>query len=518
MKQKIKHRIRLYRAFRQVGICAAIIAALTGALAAAGAAPAPARAEIPPHLGYGVNVRQKSSIDPLFAPLGFDWIKLWEEYEIDPPAERFPYYVLFTIDCRSGMPDDLDAWGDHIELIAEAGLGFIEAYEICNEPNVERFWSGQPPDPREYVQMLQVAYQRIRAVDPGAIVVSAGLAPVGRIQGGCDGLSGNDCHAMDEREYARVMFLWGAGDYFDAFGYHPYGFAYPPEKDPGSVSNGFAFRGAEVMHNLMKQYGLDHKPIWATEFSWLRDDDDYGGVPSDCNSDYEASFSWMEVSEQEQADYLTGAFQYADDNWPWMGPMFVWNLDWHDYHLWDCEAARYFSILKTSLSGQGFARPAPESLAEFRLAPNGTWYKLDTYHTLAYDALAAMEKRPGSFAPRLMITPDALTFLIDVDEPGVYTATLYPTNSGYQTLFWTASVATGLQVTPTLAITTGIQSAPLAVTVDTTGYVTGTFTGSISVTATTSDVLDSPQVIPVTLRVVPEVYRVYLPVALRSAP
>ncbi|MEA3339032.1 MAG: hypothetical protein U9R15_03605, partial [Chloroflexota bacterium] len=231
--------------------CGATIAALTSAFVIAAAAPTYVQAEMSPHLGYGVNVRQESNIESLFVPLGFEWIKLWEEYEIDPPATRLPYYVLFTIDCRNGMPDDLDAWGDHIENIAAAGLGLVEAYEICNEPNVEGFWGGQPPDPREYVQMLQVAYERIRTVDPGAIVVSAGLAPVGRIQGGCYGLSGNDCHAMDEREYARVMFLWGAGGYFDAFGYHPYGFAYPPETDPYSVSNGFAFRGAEVMYDLM---------------------------------------------------------------------------------------------------------------------------------------------------------------------------------------------------------------------------------------------------------------------------
>jgi hypothetical protein len=72
-----------------------------------------------------------------------------------------------------------------------------------------------------------------------------------------------------------------------------------------------------------------------------------------------------------------------------------------------------------------------------------------------------------------------------------------------------------MEVTPTLAVTTGLQGAPLAVTVDSTGYTTGTFTGSISVTGTTTDVLDAPQAVPVTLVVVPEVYHVYLPVVLR---
>ena len=391
------------------------------------------------------------------------------------------------------MPASLDQWGDDVEAIATAGLGFVEAYEIGNEPNTDRFWDNAPPDPGQYVQALQVAYERIKAVDPAAIIVSAGLAPVGRIEGVCNGWSGNDCGAMDEREFARQMFLLGAGDYFDAFGYHPYGFAYVPETDPHSVSNGFAFRGAEVMYDLLEQHNLGRKPVWATEFNWLRDWTEDGGMPSYCRSDYAAVFGWMEVTGETQADYLVDAFQYADENWPWLGAMFVWNLDWHNYHTWDCEAAHYFSVRKDDNTDLGAT-------------------------TLAYDALATMEKRAGHFGPRLAVEPSSLTFLADVDEPGVFTTTLRLWNTGYRVLTWTAAVAAGMHLTPTLVITTGLQGTVLTVTVDSTGYPTGTFTGSITVTATTTGVLDAPQAVPVTLLVVPEVYRVYLPVALRSAP
>ena len=429
----------------------------------------------PPHLGYGINVRVEDNIDPLFAPLGLEWVKLWEEYEEAPPAQRLPYQVLFAIE-RNGMPVDLDEWGDYVEEIAVGGRGFVEAYEIGNEPNVVRFWGGAPPDPGQYVQVLRVAYERIKAVDPDAIVVSAGLAPVGRIEGTCRGWSGNNCDAMDEREFARQMFLLGAGDYFDAFGYHPYGFDYEPETDPHSVENGFAFRGAEVMHDLLEQHGLGRKPVWATEFNWLRDWTEDGGMPSGCVDEYEQVFGWMEKSEIQQANYITRSFHYADEHWPWMGAMFVWNLDWHDYNTWDCEAARYFSIRRNDSTAHGTP-------------------------TLAYDALATMEKRPGYFGPRLAVEPSALTFLTDVREPGAITATLDPWNAGYRVLTWTATVATGMQVTPTLAITTGLQGTPLTVTVDSTGYTTGTFTGSITVTATMTDVLDASHTIPVTLSV-----------------
>ena len=514
----------------------ACAAALVALVSGPGTAPRPVRAEVPseslrfppsppsspslpsPHLGYGVNVRDPGTVDDLFAPLDFEWLKLWEEYGTaqNPtlPQVRYPYEVLFLIDC-TWKSDDLDAWGEAVEAIAIAGRGLVEAYEICNEPNragwLNRPILAFPPDPGLYVQMLQVAYQRIKTVDPVAIVVSAGLAPVGRIEGDCNGWSSNNCAAMDEREYARQMFLRGAGDYFDAFGYHPYGFAYEPERALGELppddnGNGFAFRGVEVMHDLLEQHGLGHKPIWATEFSWLRDPDEDGEIPGQCHQekDYEDNFGWMDIPEVQQANYITRAFQYADENWPWMGAMFVWNLDWHDYGLL-CDPARYFSVLKVDYTVNPYMNPYVFQSAPYTAA-------------LAYDALAGMEKRPGYFGPRLAVVPPALAFLADVDEPGTFTGTVVPLNTGYRVLTWTATVAAGMPVTPTLPVTTGVQGTPLTVAVDSTGYTTGTFTGVITVTATATDVLDAPQAVPVTLRVVPEVRCVYLPLALRSTP
>jgi hypothetical protein len=129
-----------------------------------------------------------------------------------------------------------------------------------------------------------------------------------------------------------------------------------------------------------------------------------------------------------------------------------------------------------------------------------------------------MEKRPGSFGPRLAVVPPALTFLAGVDEPGTVTGVVVPLNTGYDVFTWTATVEMGMQVTPTLATTGGVQGAPLTVTVDSTGYLTGTFTGAISVTGTTTGVLDAPQIVPVTLIVMVDMYRAYLPVVLRRAP
>jgi hypothetical protein len=182
--------------------------------------------------------------------------------------------------------------------------------------------------------------------------------------------------------------------------------------------------------------------------------------------------------EIEQANYITRAFQYADEHWPWMGAMFVWNLDWHDYHTWDCEAARYFSLRTNNGSDKGLP-------------------------SLAYDALATMERRPGHFGPKLKVEPAFLAFLTTMGKHDIFTSTLHPQNVGYRVLDWTATVATGMPVTPTLAITTGLQGEPLMITVNSTGYPTGTFTGIITVTAPTTDVMNAPQTVPVTLTVAP---------------
>lgn len=463
--------------------CATVVALV---LAAGGLGPLPSSARqvasvaSAPHLGYGINVRDQGKVDSLFAPLGFEWLKLWEEYG-PLPTMRYPYQVLFLIDCysRSG---DLEEWRDEVRALAAAGRGLVEAYEICNEPNFAQWVHKdvdphQPPDPALYVQMLQVAYETIKEVDPDAIVVSAGLAPVGRIQGTCNGWSGNDCQAMDEREYARQMLILGAGDYFDAFAYHPYGFASSPEVDPESVGNGFAFRGAEIMHDIMDDDGVGDKQIWATEFSWLRDPS-YDPAPAGwCHHDpvFIANLEWMDVSELQQSDYMVRAFEYADENWPWMGVMVVWNLDWYDYN-WICEASRFFSVRKDDSSALG--------------AP-----------ALAYDALAVMEKRPGHFGPRLVVTPTLVSFHTEDVSPQVLEAAVTPLNTGFGVLTWTVTLDPGASLTPTLPVTMAVQGTPLTVTVDSAGYSAGAFTATIEVTSTVPGVLDVPQWVTVTLTV-----------------
>ncbi len=141
-----------------------------------------------PHLGYGINVRDLANLDTLVAPLGVGWIRLWDEYS-GIPATALPYNVLYNINCGAYI-NNMGAWGSAIDAIALAGKGKVNAYELCNEPNVIGFWSNNPPDPARFSEMLCIANARIKAIDPAASVISGGLAPVGRIRASITGGQG----------------------------------------------------------------------------------------------------------------------------------------------------------------------------------------------------------------------------------------------------------------------------------------------------------------------------------------
>ncbi len=465
--------------------------------------------EIPPpmpeaHLGYGINVRKMERISSLADPLGFEWVKVWEEYNA-LPTERLPYQVLYILDCRNYINNsDPEAWGNHVEDVARAGQGKIEAYEICNEPNVKSFWNNISPDPARFAEMLCIANDRIKAVDPDVSIISGGLAPVGRVPGEYESWQGHDGDKMDEQLYLQGMLDSGAGACIDAFGYHPYGFNVSPETRSSGVSNGFSFRGAEAMRQLLVDNGLETMPVWATEFNWLRDPAEDG---QNCLEDptYKQYFEWMIVSAETQGEYLRRAFKFADRYLPWMEGMFVWNLDWYDFELeGPCGASRYFSLRWDDGSFLGGARPA-------------------------YQALASMPKRSAFVLPELHIRPRERTYLVDVDERGVLTHTVSISNIGQSMLKWAvASVPSG-SLTPTLLITQGIQGEALSMTIDTadlnrgvytSGTITlpqvlGVYTRTFNISAFTEGetlVLGSPQTTTLTIHIVPEVYDIFLPV------
>jgi hypothetical protein len=216
------------------------------------------------------------------------------------------------------------------------------AYEIWNEPNLDYEWGG-PPNAAQYTAALKAGYQGVKAGDLQAVVVSAGLAPTGgsltdspleaeRIIALARQLYGTD-QVTPDLTFLRNMYKNGAQNYFDALSTHAYGGSYAPDTPPDQARIPIYFRRAEEQRQVMLDNG-DDSPMWNTEFGWV--------LKTDCNL---GEHEWMEVSEAKQAEYLAAAYAYADENWPWMGPMFLFNLDFGTMYWYEtCDPMRWYSI------------------------------------------------------------------------------------------------------------------------------------------------------------------------------
>ena len=90
-----------------------------------------------------------------------------------------------TVPCAPIYPDRMDEFARFLTDLVNHYKGppyFARHWELLNEPDYdgsegpERGWSCWGNDPDQYAQMLMVAYQAIKAADPGATVLMGGLA------------------------------------------------------------------------------------------------------------------------------------------------------------------------------------------------------------------------------------------------------------------------------------------------------------------------------------------------------
>jgi hypothetical protein len=245
-------------------------------------------------------------------------------------------------------PKNYQDFADFCYAIASRYKGRIAAYQLWNEPNLRREWGGQPPDPEAYVRLLKTGYEAIKQADPDAIVISAGLAPTTRW----------DNVAMPDTEYLRRMYKAGAKPYFDVLGAHGAGYKAPPEKDPAEVANDpnfynqgdancpgppcriYCFRHVEDLHQIMVDNNDGDKQVVVLEFGWTMD-------PRP-----DSPYAWHGVTEEQQADYLVRAYQYAKQHWqPWIGVMsliYMPHVDWteeDEQYWWSIAVPNYPQFL-----------------------------------------------------------------------------------------------------------------------------------------------------------------------------
>ena len=285
--------------------------------------------------------------------LGVGWVKVqvsWKLYESQPGqytdrfgeldrlvslAEANDIEVLLGVSKApewsrpttelDGPPGDYNLFTTFMTTLASRYQGRVTAYELWNEPNLQREWNGSPLSAADVVRLIAAGAAGVRAADPQAILISAAPATTGIN----DGVT-----AIDDRVFLRGMLEAGIADQVDTIGVHPYGWANPPdssfaEPDPDvpSHNNHPSFFFANTLKDyaaLLEAHDVD-KSLWVTEFGWGSfegiENDEGGPAAPPAGAEF-----MNNVSEWQQAEYITRAFELGQQSEN-IGPMILWNLN-----------------------------------------------------------------------------------------------------------------------------------------------------------------------------------------------
>jgi hypothetical protein len=235
-------------------------------------------------------------------------------------------------DRPGGLPEDTDGFYNTMRLISGRYTTKIQAYEIWNEENLAGETGGNVTV-APYFETLKAGYKGVKKNNPNAIVVFGGLTPTGVM---------DPTIAIDDTKYLEAFYAYNNGEgkqYYDVLGAHPGSAANAPDTSfPANPGTGncppvyanlqgtcwrnapdFYFRRVEDQRAVMVANGEGNKQIWLTEFGW----DSCQGLPAPKGYEY-----CLLTSEQQQAQYIVQAYQMAKSQWPWMGAMFLWNLNY----------------------------------------------------------------------------------------------------------------------------------------------------------------------------------------------
>ena len=300
-----------------------------------------------PYLEYGVAAQlfytDRERATTLMRNANFDWVRQqihwkdvegpkgnfgWEELDaIVDAANAQDIKVLISIvrtpawanpDGSTGLPTNPKDLGDFVEALATRYKGRVQGYEIWNEQNLDHENGGlkENINPGHYVDILVEAYTRIKAVDPDAYVVSGALTS-----------TGDSPSAFDDMQYFEAMFTYNNGifkDHVDAVGFHPAPAYNPPDtKWPDNPGPGpgwqdhptHYFRHVEDLRDLMVAHGMENYQIWITEIGYATQNNSPG---------YEYGNS---ISFEQQAEYMLGALQRTRNEYPYVGMIVIWNLN-----------------------------------------------------------------------------------------------------------------------------------------------------------------------------------------------
>ncbi len=197
-------------------------------------------------------------------------------------------------------PDDFNDFGDFVAQVASRYQGKVRYFQLWNEPNGNEEWGKQNVDPEAYTALLCLGYQRIKAVNPDAVILAGALTPTVAMNG----------WNMNDLVFLQRMYNAGAGECFDIFSAQGYGL-WSGAEDQRLRPTVINYPHHVFLRDMMVRNGDGHKPIWISELGWNSVPD---GIPP----------NFGKVTEAQQAKYAVEAYQRASREWPWLGVMNYW--------------------------------------------------------------------------------------------------------------------------------------------------------------------------------------------------
>ncbi len=359
-----------------------------------------------PDFGFGITVfiagDEADELAELVAQLGVNWVKIEAPWsQLEPQQGSFEYDALDAmiraLDAvgvnlllniydapdwsrasyrekmhsalldYGGPPVDSADFDVFLNNIVARYTSLVDAWEIWRAPNLLKYWTvpiyEQPPamtddgeyglpdgmalGAAQYVELLSVAHAAVKARDADALVITAGLAPVGYT---------DHYNSVATDIFLDDMLAMGAADYADGIGAIFSASAVPPMLpccyQPAGVESHYeAFPqnfGALMAHyaEALAKHEVD-LPLWTTRVGWGSAEGENLAAPS-------TGFEWLTyTSLDEQALYVRQAYHLAQDM-DALSAMFLYNLN--GCAVGDTEAC-FFSLFDAA----GERRPAFEA-------------------------------------------------------------------------------------------------------------------------------------------------------------
>lgn len=230
------------------------------------------------------------------------------------------FKVLLSITGGGNYPGSI-ATAEYVEFLRAVAAYSPDAIEVWNEPNFYFEWPKGHIDGGAYVRdMLAPAYNAIKEVNPGIMVISGAPLPTGLYysEGGCS-VEGYGC---DDWFYLQQMAQAGAANYMDCVGAHYNSGATAPSATMGHPADPGYQHYSWYFGSMLQLYGgtFGH-PVCFTELGYLSPEG-YGGLPG--------SFNWAtDTTIAEQAAWLAEAVQISRQSGQ-VRLLIVWNVDFTD--------------------------------------------------------------------------------------------------------------------------------------------------------------------------------------------